>query len=433
MSDALQFLLSQNWQSFAAAFWILVFVEVPRFFVGAAVLTWFILFRRNATPEAYPHGGEWTAADGSDAPPIAAIVPGHNDAESIVKTVSSLREQTCGLPQIIVIDDGSSDDTDLMCRRLEREGLIDSYMQLRSRGGKAAAINAGLTRVRRPLVLVTDADTTFDRDALARAAAYFRDPRVAVVGGNLRVRNLKTSLATRVQQLNYGFSITVGRIVKDVLGFYFVASGAFGMYRIAAVRSIGGWDVGPGEDGDILTRLRLAGWEARFAYRATAMTAAPTSFITLARQRVRWDRSMIRNRLRKAGRHVLNPFRAGFKLPLAISFIEIYFFNGLVPYLFLFYLFYIIILYGPFAFTILTAVLFTYIGMSLAKFCVMIGVSTRPLEDLKLVAYVPLLGLTTAYFLRAVRLYANTNELVLRGSYRDPYVPRKVRERTEVF
>lgn len=428
------FLSAQGLHGFVAAFWILVLVEAPRFFVSAVVLSWFLLFRRNATPEPTcetPARGE--ELGGPAAAAISVVVSGHNDAASIIKTVWSLREQTCGVPEIIVLNDGSVDATDEVCRRLRREGLVDHYLRLRSRGGKAAAVNAGLGMATRPLFLVTDADTTFDRDALARAAAYFRDPRVGVVGGNLRVSNLKVSLATRVQQLNYGFSITLGRIIKDALGFYFVASGAFGMYRTEAVRSIGGWDVGPGEDGDILTRLRLAGWRARFAYRATAMTTVPIGFISLARQRIRWDRSMIRNRLRKAGPYVLNPFRRRFDLPLAVSFIDIYFFSGVVPYLFSFYLIYLVAFYGPFAVTILTAVFIAYSAVTLVKFFVMVSVSTRPLEDLRLLPYLPLMSLTTAYFLRAVRLYANTSELLFRSSYRDPYVPRKVRDRTAIY
>jgi cellulose synthase/poly-beta-1,6-N-acetylglucosamine synthase-like glycosyltransferase len=128
-----------------------------------------------------------------------------------------------------------------------------------SRGGKAAAVNAGLAHARHPLFLVTDADTTFDRDALARAAAAFADARVGVVGGNLRVRNKDASLASKVQQLNHGFTITLGRIVKDALGFYFVASGAFGLYRTRAV---------PPSAGGTWVPARTATSSPGFAWRA---------------------------------------------------------------------------------------------------------------------------------------------------------------------
>ncbi len=426
ITDALQFLANQSLDGLLATFWILAYVEVPRFLVGTVVLGWFILFREDAT---LPKGaGQGVRDDG-----ISVVVAGHNAAKAIRRTLASLREQSRTRIQIIVVNDGSTDDTDRICRQLQRQGQIDSYIPLTSRGGKAAAVNAGLAVACYPLFLVTDADTTFDRDALARAAAAFTDSRVGVVGGNLRVRNKNASLATKVQQLNYGFSITLGRIVKDALGFYFVASGAFGMYRTGAVRAIGGWDVGPGEDGDVLTRLRLAGWQARFAHRATAMTDAPISFIALARQRLRWDRSMIRNRFRKAGPAVLNPFRPGFDAALALSFFEIYFFNGLVPFLHVGYVARTISQFGAFSLTIFAIVFAAYGLASLVKFFVMLSLSSRPLEDLQLLPYFPLFALTTTLLLRAVKLYANANELIFRGSYGDAYVPRKVRQQTTIY
>jgi cellulose synthase/poly-beta-1,6-N-acetylglucosamine synthase-like glycosyltransferase len=282
-------------------------------------------------------------------------------------------------------------------------------------------------------VLYVDADTTFDRDAVAVAAAYFRDRSVAAVGGNLRVRNAEESMATRIQHVNYLVSIMLGRIVKDALGFYFVVSGAFGLYRTDAVRGIGGWDYGPGEDGDIVTRLRLAGWRTHFAPFAVAMTDVPATFPALARQRTRWDRSMIRNRFRKARPYVLSPFRANFDPAFAVSFFDIYFFTGLIPFLFFIYVSEIITLYGSFTLVILTTVAVFYIVVGLFKFFIVLSISTRPLQDLPYIIYVPLYTLVNVYFLRAVRLLAFVGELILRKSYDDPYVPLKVRARVQRY
>ena len=425
-ADVLQFLANQSSEGLLATFWILVCVEVPRFLLGAVILGWFLLFRKE---RAFSHGGQEHDLRGG----VSVVISGHNAAKGIQRSLASLYQQSWKRVQIIVVNDGSTDETDRICRRLRQQGKIDSYVPLMTRGGKAAAVNAALGLARYPLFLVTDADTTFDRDALACAAAAFDDPRVGVVGGNLRVRNTNASLASKVQQLNYGFSITLGRIVKDALGFYFVASGAFGMYRTAAVRAIGGWDVGPGEDGDVLTRLRLAGWRARFVHRATAMTDVPVSFVALARQRLRWDRSMIRNRFRKAGPAVLNPFGRRFDAVLAVSFLEIYFFNGVLPFLHVAYLAQTINRFGAFSLTIFAIVFAAYGFVFLIKFLVMISLSSRPSEDLRLLPYFPLFALTTGVLLRAVKLYANANELIVRGSYRDAYVPRKVRQQTDIY
>lgn len=419
---AADFLTNQNAQSLIAVFWMPLFIELPRYFLGSVILAWFVLFRRDTVrSRAIYEGG------------ISVVVAGHNNAASIRQTVLSLREQSLGPLQIIVVDDGSSDGTDETCRDLARRGLIDEHIGLRSRGGKSAAVNAALERARYPLFLVTDADTTFDRTALAVAASYFMDPAVAAVGGTLRVRNLNASLATWVQHVNYAFSITLGRIVKDALGFYFVASGAFGLYRTQAVKSVGGWDFGPGEDGDIMARLRIAGWKARFAPFAVAMTDVPDTFPLLARQRLRWNRSMVRLRFRKARDHVINPTRANFDLPLALSFWDIYYFRGFVPIMFAIYLVHIFYLYGSSAPVLILVIAAFYSLAAIIKYLIVLSVSTRPREDFKYVVCAPLYGLTNVYFLRFVRLYAVVNELIFRGSYTDAYVPAKVRNRVERF
>ncbi|MCW5698857.1 MAG: glycosyltransferase family 2 protein [Rhodospirillales bacterium] len=420
--QALDFLLNQNPHSLTAVFWMPLFIEIPRYFLGGMIIAWFVLFRRDSDrTNAMYEGG------------ISVVVPGHNNADCIRQTVLSLREQTLKTLQIIVVNDGSNDETHSMCRALERRGLIDDYILLRSRSGKSAAVNAALQRVRYPLFLVTDADTTFDRTALAVAASYFRDPTVGAVGGTLRVRNINDSVLTWAQHINYAFSITLGRIVKDVIGFYFVASGAFGLYRTDAVRAIGGWDFGPGEDGDTMARLRVAGWRARFAPFAVAMTDVPTTFPALGRQRLRWNRSMVRLRFRKARNYVINPLRAHFDFAFALSFFDIYYFRGLVPFLFVIYLSYIFYLYGSFAFIILMAMMIFYSFIAIVKYFLALSVSTRPREDFKYIFCAPLYGLVNVYFLRFIRLYAVTNELIFRGSYSDSYVPAKVRNRVEMY
>lgn len=412
----LEFLLSQTAGSLLATFWMPLLIELPRFFLGGVIVGWCILFRGGGKRSRFQYDGG-----------ITIVVSGHNDAASIRRTVLSLREQSLTNLEIIAVNDGSTDDTEDVCRALQRSGLIDVYLSLRTRGGKSAAVNLALSRARHRLFAVTDSDTTFDRNALAEAASFFRDPTVGVVGGTLRVRNESASVVARLQQINYAFSITLGRIVRDMLGFYFVASGAFALYRTEAVRGIGGWDFGPGEDGDIMTRLRLAGWRARFAPFAVALTDVPETLPKLARQRLRWDRSVIRNRLRKSGFHVTDPRRTSFDLAFAISFFDILFFTVAIPFLFVVYLTQLATLYGSFTMNLLTVVSVFYVVLALMKFPFALAVSTRPRRDLRLILYLPLYGLVNAYFLRLVKLYALSNELIFRGSYTDDYVPRKVR------
>ena len=416
LTEAFDFLQNQTLQSLLAMFWIIWFVELPRYMFGAVAATW-ALFK-----------GRHIVINSTTTPAISVVVPGHNDASSLHKTVLSLREQVGVHLQIIAVNDGSTDDTDDTCRELERQGLIDTYIHIRSRGGKAAAVNTALSLAHHPYFLVTDSDTTFDRDALRIACSYMEDPQVAAVAGNLRVRNVRESLATRVQQINYLYSILLGRLAKDMMGFYYVASGAFGLYRTATARSIGGWDFGPGEDGDIATRLRLSGWRVRFAPLAIAMTDAPVSFVRLARQRLRWDRSMIRLRWRKSRRFVINPRSRLFNPMLALSFLDIYFFQGILPFLFILYVIHLVTIYGTFGLVLIGAVHLIYLIISCVKFALALSLTTRLREDIRLFPYVPLYTFINIYLLRFVKMFATANELIMRRSYDDAYVPKKVRD-----
>ena len=419
IADALSYLTALPAEQFIRAFWLLVFIEVPRYFVSYVVALGALLVGERRRGRAVDNG---TTNLG-----VGVVIPGHNCADDIALTAASLREQTHRPLEIVVVNDGSTDDTEARCRRLQADGLIDRYVHLRSRGGKSAAVNAAIPHVRQPLLLVTDADTTFDRDAIAVAVREFSDPEVGVVGGHLRVRNAERNLTTRMQHVNYTLSILAGRLVRSMFGFFFVASGAFGLYRMEAVRAVGGWDFGPGEDGDVMMRLRLAGWEARFAPRAVARTDVPETPSQLMHQRRRWNRSLIRNRWRKSREPALDQRWAQFQAPLAFGVLDSLFFGAVIPFLFAVYLVQLFVMYGDAALRILAAVQIVYVVLQAVKYLLILPLSVDRERDAWGLLYVPFYSLANVYFLRFVRLAAVVNELIFRGSYDDPYVPAKVR------
>lgn len=80
-----------------------------------------------------------------------------------------------------------------------------------------------------------------------------------------------------MQALEYLRSIQVGRMVTNKLGLYHIISGAFGAFDTEILREVGGWDIGPGLDGDITQKFRKAGYKVHFAEDAICMTNVPES------------------------------------------------------------------------------------------------------------------------------------------------------------
>lgn len=422
---AVEYIQAQTLQSFFHMYWFLILIEFPLFVMGGLSGLFSIYWHLPKQHSLIRLSKKHTQ--------ISVIVPAHNNGPAVAKTVVSLNEQIGVNLQIIVINDGSTDETDFLCKKLYQNKLIDKYIKLESRGGKAAALNIGLKYVEHEYVLSTDADTTFYRDALIQALAYFSDPRVGAVSGNLRIRNARYSLCTMMQQFNFVASITIGRIFKDLLGFYFVISGAFGLYKTDAIKSVGGWNYGPGDDGDMSVQIRLSGWRVRFAPLAVSSTSGPETFARLGRQRLRWYRSMIRVRLRKFRSRLLNPKNNSFNAWIAFSILEAVFVQAIIPILFITYVTWLLMRYGAFALVILLSIHLIYMLLYTLEYCCYLSISKEKSADMKLIPFIPFYSIFNSYFLRLVALYSTLNELALRRSYRDEFYPKKVRARVRKF
>jgi len=165
-------------------FWYAAVIEVPRFLIGA-------LYMAGREVLGLSPRIESISADGlaSRTPTISVLLPGHNEGAGLERTILGLHEQTALPLQIVVIDDGSTDNMANVGRRLKARGLIDVFISTGLRGGKAAAQNLGLTYCKGDIIVVSDVDTSLDRDAIARLLEPFADPLVGAVSGNLGVRN----------------------------------------------------------------------------------------------------------------------------------------------------------------------------------------------------------------------------------------------------
>jgi poly-beta-1,6-N-acetyl-D-glucosamine synthase len=400
----------------AGMFWYALVTEIPRFTLGLVVVSGCFLLRPWRPPAVIPRNTR-----------ISVLFPGHNEGSALRQAVTALGEQTRRDLQIVVVDDGSTDDMAEIGRQLKAQGLIDVFISTGLRGGKSAATNLGLTFCTGELVVVGDVDTSFDRYAIERVLEPFGDPLVGCVSGNIGVRNYHTSIIAKFQAIEYLITISLGRRLSDLLGILMISSGAFAAFRRDALVAVGGWDVGPGEDANITLKLRRAGWKIRFAPEAWALTDVPETASALFKQRRRWNASFVRVRLDRF-RATLNPFQRNFSLISALGTMDLILFRAILPAMFLIYIVSCIGYYGSFVWVILIGVNAFYVTSTTIVFICAVATAGR-YGHISLVPYVIGYSLFSAYVMRMLMVSTYIDECFLRSSYRDSFVPSRVLKR----
>ena len=225
----------------------------------------------------------------SFTPGVSVIIPAYNEEKVVVQTISSLLKQRYDGPlEIMLVDDGSSDDTALICEEAYgRHAQVTVYRK--PNGGKASALNYGIQRARHEIVIGLDADTLFDDDTVAELVQPLADPKVGAVAGNAKVGN-RINLVTRWQALEYVTSQNLDRRAFSLLDCITVVPGAVGAWRRSRVIEVGGFKEDTlAEDQDLTLALRRAGYSVAYADGAIAYTEAPDTLRGLAKQRFRWS------------------------------------------------------------------------------------------------------------------------------------------------
>lgn len=402
-------------------YWFLFFVEFPRYYLlEFFIAIWFkFTYRQRKRRKDVARMLLF-----SENPLVSILVPGKNEGPHIYKLTQSLKDQTYQNYEIIVVDDGSDDATPLICKDLEKNGLITHYLRLHVRGGKASAANLGLQFASGKYIVHLDADSSLDRDALENILIpFYLDPKVKGVGGTVKVRNSGDSICASLQALEYLKTIMVGRIVTSSLGIYHIISGAFGAFDAEAMRNVGAWDIGPGLDGDITQKLRKGGYKVVFANEAVCLTNVPTKWYALYKQRKRWSRSLVRFRIRKHA-DILIPNK-NFNLLNWMSNMESILYDSVFNYLWLIYMINLIFTYTDRLLEILLVGWLIRFFFSVIAFFVILLLTERPREELKIAKFLPLSTFYTGYFLRITRLIGHTTEFFFFSSYKDKWNPRK--------
>jgi poly-beta-1,6 N-acetyl-D-glucosamine synthase len=221
-------------------------------------------------------------------PLVSIIIPAYNEGLTLENCVASLVTQTYHCYEIIIVDDGSTDDTLAIARRLAETHRNIWALSMERNGGKAAALNHGIQRAHGSIVVSIDADSHFLVDTVEQLVLSFEDPTVAAVGGNVRVANRKPTLSKH-QALEYITGLTLQRRAFAHLGCMQVISGAVGAFRKDILLKIGGYSKDTiVEDMDVTIELAKRGYKVIYNPHAIAYTEAPESVSDFLKQRYRW-------------------------------------------------------------------------------------------------------------------------------------------------
>jgi len=362
-----------------------------------------------------------------ERPLVSVIVPGKNEGKHIPRLAESFNSQTYKNIELIIVDDGSDDDTATICRELERQGKIDCFIRNEVRGGKASAANTALKYSSGKYIVHIDADSHLAYDAIETILIpFFQDATIGAVGGDVRVANADKTFATRLQSIEYIKSISTGRTVSSELGILRIIAGAHGAFRRDVLDRLYGWDIGPGLDGDITLKIRKLGYKVVHEPMAICYTNVPVTFRRLSKQRFRWDRSMIRFRVRKH-RDILLP-SAEFSFSNFVASFENIFFNLVLDFKWWIY-FVQIVIWNPevleYIFVINYVLYFLANVVEYSLACILLHNSLRRRDYLHYL-FLPLIPLYTGLYLRIVRTYAYIMELLHGASYNDKWNPWKV-------
>jgi cellulose synthase/poly-beta-1,6-N-acetylglucosamine synthase-like glycosyltransferase len=255
------------------------------------------------------------------------VVPAHNEEKVIVRTIDHiLKSDYPCLRDVIVVDDGSTDQTAAV---VEQAFAHDLRVQVcrKPNGGKSRALNFGIEQTTCELVVLLDADTLLEPDAIRLLASHFGDPKVGAVAGNAKVGN-RVNLITRLQALEYVISQNLERAGLAKMDAITVIPGAIGMWRREAIVQAGGFTPATlAEDCDLTLSLHRQGYKITHEMNAIGWTEAPQTWRSFMRQRFRW----IYGTLQAAYHHSDAMFRPRFGALAFLSLPSIILFSVLLP------------------------------------------------------------------------------------------------------
>lgn len=270
--------------------------------------------------------------------PVSILVPAYNEEVTICDTIDSLLNVDYKEYEVVIINDGSTDESILkivdtfklkpvykpMKVNIETKEILMVYSGMyknrkitlidKENGGKADALNVGINYSKYPIFIAVDADSMLDKNSVKNIVAPFmKNKRTIAVGGNIKISNnitIENGNITSIskpkknivafQMIEYIRSFLINRMTWDRMNMNLIISGAFGAFSKKAVIEAGGYKNNTvGEDMELVMKLHKyflknkQEYSIAYAPNANCYTQAPDTLKGLKTQRRRWQIGLI--------------------------------------------------------------------------------------------------------------------------------------------
>ncbi len=278
-------------------------------------------------------------------PSISILAPAYNEQETIIESVNSLLNLEYPDYELIVVNDGSPDDTlnvlidyfslekvdRVLNEALNTQPVRGIYANKniakltvidKTNGGKADALNVGINVACKDFFCGIDSDSLLEPDALVKLASHTLDTdyESVAMGGNvfpingctvhkgmLERKRIPGHPLARLQTIEYLRAFMAGRIGWSYINSLIIISGAFSLFRRSRIIEIGGYLTSSGrfhkdtvgEDMELVVRIskhmheKNINYAVHYAYNANCWTEVPETLKVLSSQRDRWQRGLI--------------------------------------------------------------------------------------------------------------------------------------------
>jgi len=220
-------------------------------------------------------------------PLVSVVIAAYNEEKVIRRTVESVLKSDYENVEVIVVDDGSKDQTSKI---VTENFATNEMLQLikKKNGGKASAINMGIKKANGEIIVAIDADTIISPEAISLLVRHFIDEKIAAVSGNIKVGNMR-NLLTIWQHVEYVTGFNLEKRAYAMLNCVTVVPGAIGAWRKKVFEEIGYFTADTlAEDTDMSLKILRKGYKIAIDEDAYAYTEAPENSRDFLKQRYRW-------------------------------------------------------------------------------------------------------------------------------------------------